>query len=92
MPFFCYDYSEYSNIMEQKQEVTLMSGAGIEERKEADACIALGAGVAILGAGAAAVTGAVCPLCVFIAPGLVGYGSYKRWKARKPKADGRSNA
>ena len=78
--------------MEQKQEVTSMSGAGLEERKEADACIALGAGVAIFGAGAAAVTGAVCPLCVFIAPGLVGYGSYKKWKARNSKSDGRSDA
>ena len=56
-----------------------------DERTEANSCIALGAGVALLGASAAAVTGAVCPLCVLIAPGLIGYGSYKKWKANKPK-------
>ena len=50
-------------------------------KKDANTCMALGAGVGILGAASAALAGAVCPLCIFIAPGLVGYGAYKRWTA-----------
>jgi len=55
----------------------------IQKNQEANSCIALGAGVGVLGAAAAAVTGAVCPLCVFIAPGLVSLGAYKKWQAIK---------
>ena len=51
------------------------------DRKNANTCMALGAGVGIWGAASAALAGAVCPLCIFIAPGLVGYGAYKRWTA-----------
>lgn len=51
------------------------------DKKDANTCMALGAGVGILGAASAALAGAVCPLCIFIAPGLVGYGAYKRWTA-----------
>ena len=58
------------------------------DKKDANTCIALGAGVGILGAASAALSGAVCPLCVVIAPGLVGYGAYKRWKSgTKGKGD-----
>lgn len=49
------------------------------EKKDATTCIGLGVGVGALGAASAALSGVVCPLCVFIAPGLVGYGAYKRW-------------
>jgi len=51
------------------------------DKKDANTCMALGAGVGIFGAASAALAGAVCPLCIFIAPGLVGYGAYKRWTA-----------
>ena len=54
-----------------------------QDKKEANTCLALGAGVGALGAASAAITGAVCPLCFFIAPGLVGYGAFKRWKAKQ---------
>ncbi len=54
-----------------------------KEVKEANTCMALGAGVGVLGTAGAVVSGAVCPLCIFIAPGLVGYGAYRRWKASK---------
>jgi hypothetical protein len=53
------------------------------EKKDANVCMALGAGVGTLGAISAAITGAVCPLCIFVAPGLLGVGAYKRWKASK---------
>jgi len=51
-----------------------------EDKKGANTCMALGVGVGALGAASAALSGAVCPLCIFIAPGLVGYGAYKRWR------------
>ncbi len=62
-----------------------------DEGKEATSCIALGTGVAVLGAGAAAATGAVCPLCFLIAPGLIGYGSYKKWRASRATKKGGSD-
>jgi uncharacterized membrane protein YebE (DUF533 family) len=52
-------------------------------KNEATVCMALGAGVGTLGAASALVTGAVCPLCIFIAPGLVGFGAYRRWQAAR---------
>ena len=50
------------------------------DKKDANTCIALGAGVGILGTASAALAGAVCPICLVVAPGLLGYGAYKRWK------------
>jgi uncharacterized membrane protein YebE (DUF533 family) len=51
------------------------------DTQDANTCMALGVGVGALGSAAAALSGAVCPLCIFVAPGLVGYGAYKRWRA-----------
>jgi uncharacterized membrane protein YebE (DUF533 family) len=56
-----------------------------KDKKDANICMALGAGVGVLGTASAALAGAVCPLCVFIAPGLVGYGAYRRWKSSDKK-------
>lgn len=55
------------------------------ERSEANSCIALGAGVGALGALGTALSGAVCPLCVVVAPALIGIGVYKRVKERGSK-------
>lgn len=52
-----------------------------KDKKDANTCMALGAGVGILGTASATLAGAVCPLCIFIAPSLVGYGVYRRWKS-----------
>lgn len=49
--------------------------------KESNQCIALGVGVGGLGAAAAAISGAVCPLCVVVAPALIAVGVYKRFKS-----------
>lgn len=54
-----------------------------EDKKDANTCMALGIGVGTLGAASAVLTGVVCPLCVFIAPGLIGLGAYRRWWAAK---------
>ena len=57
------------------------------EIKEANTCMALGAGVGVLGTASALLAGAVCPLCIFIAPGLVGVGAYKRWKLSRKQTN-----
>ena len=67
--------------MEEKKDAAGPS----QELKDANACIAIGAGVGALGAAGAMVAGAVCPLCIFVAPGLIGVGAYKRWKAKRGK-------
>lgn len=51
------------------------------DRQDGNTCIALGAGVGVLGAASAVLAGAVCPLCYFVAPGLIGLGAYKRWRS-----------
>jgi uncharacterized membrane protein YebE (DUF533 family) len=56
-----------------------------KEKSDANTCMALGAGVGVLGGAAALLGGALCPLCVIIAPGLMGYGAYRRWKAGDAK-------
>jgi hypothetical protein len=49
---------------------------------EANACIGIGAAVGVIGATAAAITGAVCPICIVATPGLIGVGVYRRWRSR----------
>lgn len=52
-----------------------------QERREGNTCLALGAGVGALGAVGAAVSGAVCPACIVVVPGLIGLGAFKRWRS-----------
>ena len=49
---------------------------------DANTLIAGGLGIGAFGLIAAAIGGAVCPVCVVAAPALLGVGAYKRWKAR----------
>lgn len=67
-----------------KEPVALEPGQ--EERRDAHALILSGAGIGVFGAVAAAIGGAVCPVCVVAAPALVGLGVYRRWQARRPPA------
>ena len=83
-PFLLYSLTDHSFCLNWKRlimEENLSLEAINRDKKDANTCMALGAGVGILGAASAALAGAVCPLCIFIAPGLVGYGAYKRWTA-----------
>ena len=70
-----------NNILKAKMEEKPSVVEGSKDKKDANTCMALGVGVGALGAASAALSGAVCPLCIFIAPGLVGFGAYKRWRA-----------
>ena len=60
-----------------------------DERKEANTLMLGGFGIGAVGMIAAAVGGAVCPVCVVAAPALLCAGAYRRWrtsKRRKPCA------
>lgn len=75
--------------MKAKDKVSLdtasreLKGSHREEIRDANTCMALGVGVGALGAGAAALAGAACPLCVVIAPALIGTGALKRLSLAK---------
>ena len=56
------------------------------EKREATELIASGVGIGVLGTIAAAISGAVCPVCVVGAPALIGVGAYRRWRASRPRA------
>ena len=68
--------------MEEKKDPSVTEAAKV---KEANTVIAIGAGVGALGAGAALLGGALCPLCIFVAPGLVGLGVVQRIRAGRKK-------
>ncbi|NMC63647.1 MAG: hypothetical protein GYA55_10845 [SAR324 cluster bacterium] len=59
-----------------------------EGLKEANNCMLIGAGVGAAGILGALAAGAVCPLCVIAAPGLIGAGLIKRiYTKRKLKTE-----
>ena len=47
----------------------------------------MGVGVGVFGAASALLIGATCPLCVVVAPALVGAGVYKRIRSKRRKKD-----
>ena len=58
------------------------------ELRDANTCMALGAGLGAVSAGTALVAGATCPLCVVLAPALIGFGAWKRFAAsRRPSCE-----
>lgn len=60
-----------------------------DDRKEGNHYLVSGVAIGAVGAASAALLGATCPLCVVAAPGFVGYGLYKRWRAaREPDGEG----
>jgi hypothetical protein len=63
-----------------------------KEIKEENSCIALGVGVAGLGTAAAAVAGAVCPICFVVAPGLIGAGLTKKVLRRRKNSSTKSDS
>jgi len=65
------------------ETVTTEPDSDAAEKREANACIGLGVGVGALGVGGALLSAAVCPICVVVAPGLVGAGVIKRIQIEK---------
>jgi hypothetical protein len=56
-----------------------------KELRDANLCLAYGVGLGALGAGTALLAGATCPLCVVVAPALIGVGAWKRFAAGRMK-------
>lgn len=79
------------NTPRAKMEEYLTVEESSKKKRDANTCMVLGVGVGALGAASAALSGAVCPLCIFIAPGLVGYGAYKRWRVSQIQSKGGTN-
>ena len=57
-----------------------------QELRDAGSCLAMGAGVGTVGTVSALLLGATCPICVVMAPALIGMGLVKGYVARKKRA------
>ena len=57
-----------------------------QELRDAGSCLAMGAGVGTVGTASALLLGATCPICVVMAPALIGMGLVKGYVARKKQA------
>ncbi|MCA9055681.1 MAG: hypothetical protein KDA75_17695 [Planctomycetaceae bacterium] len=58
-----------------------------QQLHDANTCMALGAGLGAFGTGAGMLVGATCPICVVLAPALIGVGAVKRWTASRMRPD-----
>ncbi len=54
-----------------------------QELQDARSCLAMGAGVGAMGTISAVLIGATCPICVVMAPALIGMGLVKGYAAKK---------
>ena len=54
-----------------------------QEKRDANALMMSGVGIGVFGVVAAAIGGAVCPVCVVAAPALLGVGAFRRWRVRR---------
>lgn len=57
-----------------------------QDLRDAGSCLAVGAGVGTVGTASALLLGATCPICVVMAPALIGLGLVKGYAARKRQA------
>ncbi|MFO0999538.1 MAG: hypothetical protein U0936_04320 [Planctomycetaceae bacterium] len=57
-----------------------------QELQDAGSILAMGAGVGTVGTASALLLGATCPICVVMAPALIGMGLVKGYVARKKRA------
>lgn len=60
-----------------------------QAKRDATALMLSGAGIGVFGAVAAAIGGAVCPVCVVAAPALLGIGAFRRWRTTRARATSR---
>ncbi|MEZ6064340.1 MAG: hypothetical protein R3B90_01215 [Planctomycetaceae bacterium] len=49
-----------------------------QDVRDANSCMAIGAGLGAFGTGSALLLGATCPICVVLTPALLGVGAIKR--------------
>ena len=68
--------SEFQNAHQDAQQ----------ELRDAGSCLAMGAGVGTIGTASAFLLGATCPICVVMAPALIGMGLVKGYVASRKRA------
>lgn len=54
-----------------------------QELRDAGSCLAMGAGIGAVGTISAVLIGATCPICIVMAPALIGMGLVKGYAATK---------
>ena len=78
-----------SRVMDDRKRKSASAGETRTEFagqvRDANAIIASGIGIGVLGAATAALSGAACPVCIVAVPALVGAGAYKRWRASRQR-------
>ena len=80
--------SEGIDAMTQSSEVQNNHQEARQELRDAGSCLAMGAGVGAVGTISAVLIGATCPICVIMAPALIGMGLVKGYAARKKLKSG----
>ena len=71
--------------MAQSAEVRNREQQIQQELRDAGSCLAMGAGVGTVGTASAFLLGATCPICVVMAPALIGMGLVKGYAARRKR-------
>ncbi len=71
--------------MAQSAEVRNREQQIQQELRDAGSCLAMGAGVGTVGTASAFLLGATCPICVVMAPALIGMGLLKGYAARRKR-------
>jgi len=75
-----------STVFEPRPSDDAPQGESVDEKKrDANVMMISGLGIGAFGAVAAAIGGAVCPVCVVAAPALLGVGAFRRWRATRAK-------
>lgn len=76
-----------TDLAEEQVPVTSSLAKSDPERAEANQLMGMGVGLGAFGAVSALTLGAVCPLCVVVAPAMVGLGLYKRLRHKPGDAE-----
>ncbi len=71
--------------MAQSAEVRNREQQIQQELRDAGSCLAMGAGVGTVDTASALLLGATCPICVVMAPALIGMGLVKGYAARRKR-------
>ncbi len=75
-----------STVFEPQPPADAPQGESVDEKKrDANVMMISGLGIGAFGVVAAAIGGAVCPVCVVAAPALLGVGAFRRWRATRAK-------
>lgn len=74
---------ESTNPEPPQIDVEALDREATAEREEGKRLMISGAAIGVLDVAAIALLGVGCPLCAVGAPALLGWGAYRRWKAKE---------